>query len=156
MDRKVSISTALAHVERNKTKLNLLDTPGYNIFINEAKASLLADCALVTVDAVAGVEVQTEKVWSYAEGYGIPRIVVVNKMARERADFEGTVQQVKDVLGAAPSLSNFLSTPNATSRVSSTSLRTRPTPMRWTATAKVRQSTFPPTWPTPSPPRARR
>ena len=100
--RSVSISSALAHVEWNKTKINLIDTPGYNIFINEAKAALLAaDCALVVVDAVAGVEVQTEKVWGYAADYGIPRVVVVNKMARERANFAGTVQQVKDVLGGS-------------------------------------------------------
>ena len=100
--RKVSISSALAHVEWNKTKINLIDTPGYNIFINEAKASLLAaDCALVVVDAVAGVEVQTEKVWTYAEEYGIPRVIVVNKMARERANFESAVQQVRDVLGGS-------------------------------------------------------
>ncbi len=100
--RKVSISTALAHVDWQKTKINLIDTPGYNIFINDAKASLLAaDCALVVVDAVAGVEVQTEKTWSYAAGYGLPRIVVVNKMARERADFDGTVQQIHDVLGGS-------------------------------------------------------
>src|SRR5690606_38428334 len=54
----------------------------------------------VVVDAVAGVEVQTEKVWTYAADYGIPRIVVVNKMARERADFDGVLRQVRDVLGA--------------------------------------------------------
>ncbi len=102
INRKVSISSALAHVEWNKTKINLIDTPGYNIFINEAKASLLAaDCAFVVVDAVAGVEVQTEKTWAYAADYGIPRILVVNKMARERANFAGTIQQVKDVLGGS-------------------------------------------------------
>src|ERR1700694_961198 len=65
--RKITISTALAFVEWKKTKINLLDTPGFNIFINDTRASLVAaDAALVLVDGVAGVEVQTEKVWAFA------------------------------------------------------------------------------------------
>ena len=98
--RKVSVSTALAHIEWNKCKLNLLDTPGYNIFINDAKAAMIAaDCALIVVDAVAGPEVQTEKVWAFAEEYGIPRILFINKMARERADFDRALESVKEHLG---------------------------------------------------------
>ena len=98
--RKVSISSALAHIEWNKVKLNLIDTPGYNIFINDAKAAMIAaDCALIVVDAVAGPEVQTEKVWSYAEEYGIPRILFINKMARERANFDAALASVKEHLG---------------------------------------------------------
>ena len=66
IQRKITISTAIAVAEWKKTKINLLDTPGYNIFINDAKAALAAaDSALVLVDGVAGVEVQTEKVWSF-------------------------------------------------------------------------------------------
>src|SRR3989304_7396975 len=62
IERKVTISTALAYLEWNKAKLNLLDTPGYNIFINDTLASLVAaDSSVVLVDGVAGVEVQTEK-----------------------------------------------------------------------------------------------
>lgn len=98
--RKVSVSTGLAHIEWNKCKLNLLDTPGYNIFINDAKAAMIAaDCALIVVDAVAGPEVQTEKVWAFAEEYGIPRILFINKMARERADFYRALDAVKEHLG---------------------------------------------------------
>ncbi|MBI1356433.1 MAG: elongation factor G [Acidobacteria bacterium] len=101
VSRKVSVSSALAHVDWKGVKINLIDTPGYNIFINDAKAALIAaDCALTVVDAVAGVEVQTEKVWGYAADYGIPRLVFVNKLARERADFVGAVEQVQDVLGS--------------------------------------------------------
>ena len=65
IQRKITISTAIATVEWNKKKINLLDTPGFNIFINDTKASLVAaDSALVLIDGVAGVEVQTEKVWA--------------------------------------------------------------------------------------------
>lgn len=100
--RHVSVSSALAHVEWNGAKINLIDTPGYNIFINDAKGALIAaDCALTVVDAVAGVEVQTEKVWDYAKGYGIPRMVFVNKLARERADFQRTLAQIREVFGSS-------------------------------------------------------
>ena len=100
--RKVSVSSGLAHAEWKNAKINLIDTPGYNIFINDAKAAMLAaDAALIVVDAVAGVEVQTEKVWQFADDYGIPKIVYVNKMARERADFQNVVGQVKESLGVS-------------------------------------------------------
>ena len=70
ISRKITISTALAYVEWKKKKINLLDTPGFNIFINDTKAALVAaDAALVLVDGVAGVEVQTEKVWEFAEEF---------------------------------------------------------------------------------------
>ena len=66
--RKITISTSLAYVEWKKKKINLLDTPGFNIFINDTKAAMVAaEAALVMVDGVAGVEVQTEKVWQFAE-----------------------------------------------------------------------------------------
>ena len=101
INRKVSVSSSLAHVEWDGKKINLIDTPGYNMFINDAKAALIAaDAALVVVDAVAGVEVQTEKTWEYAAGYGIPRFVFINKMARERANFQGVVDQLKDLFGS--------------------------------------------------------
>ena len=70
IERKISLQTGLAHGEWRKTKINLLDTPGYANFLAEARSALrVADAALVVVDAVAGVEVQTEKVWGYAEEY---------------------------------------------------------------------------------------
>ena len=102
IQRRVTISTALAHVEWNKAKINLLDTPGYNIFINDTKASMIAaDSALVLVDGVAGVEVQTEKVWSFAEEYGQPRMLLLNKLDRERASFERALESVQKVFGRA-------------------------------------------------------
>ena len=102
VSRKVTVTSSLAHIEWDKTKINLIDTPGYNIFINDAKAALLAaDCALVVVDSVAGVEVQTEKTWAFAEEYGIGRIIVLNKLARERADFDRALQSVTDTLSGS-------------------------------------------------------
>ena len=100
--RKVTISSSLAHIEWKSNKLNLIDTPGYNIFINDTKASLIAaDAVLVVVDGVAGVKVQTEKVWGFAEEYNLPRIILVNKLDRERADFARVLAEIKEVLGRA-------------------------------------------------------
>ncbi len=100
IQRKISISTAIAVAEWKKTKINILDTPGYNIFINDTHASLVAaDAALVVVDGVAGVEVQTEKVWHFANEYNLPRAVVINKLDRERADFERALASVHETFG---------------------------------------------------------
>ena len=98
--RKVSISTGLAYAEWNKVKLNLLDTPGYNIFVNDTLLTLVAaDSAMVLVDGVAGVEVVTEKVWEFADRYQLPRAVVVNKLDRERASFERSLQSIQEFFG---------------------------------------------------------
>jgi elongation factor G len=98
--RKVTISSSLAYLEWSKVKLNLIDTPGYNIFIHDAKGALLAaDSALVVVDAVGGVEVQTEKVWGYSEEYRLPRVILINKLDRERASFERTLESIHEIFG---------------------------------------------------------
>jgi elongation factor G len=100
IERKISLQTALAWGEWRKTKINLLDAPGYANFTAEARAALrVADAALVVVDSVAGVEVQTEKVWGYAEEYGIPRLIVVNRMDRERASYTRTLQSLERAFG---------------------------------------------------------
>ena len=98
--RKITISTAIAATEWNKKKINLLDTPGFNIFINDTKAALVAaDAALVVVDGVAGVEVQTEKVWSFADEFKLPRAIVINKLDRERSSFERALESVQEFFG---------------------------------------------------------
>ena len=100
VQRKITISTAIAAAEWNKKKINLIDTPGFNIFINDTKASLVAaDAALVLVDGVAGVEVQTEKVWSFSEEFKLPRAVIINKLDRERSSFERTLENVQQFFG---------------------------------------------------------
>jgi elongation factor G len=98
--RKITISSAIAAAEFNKKKINLLDTPGFNIFINDTKATLAAaDGAFVAVDGVAGVEVQTEKVWSFCEEFKLPRAFVINKLDRERSSFERALESVQSVFG---------------------------------------------------------
>ncbi len=100
IQRKITISTALAFVEWNKLKINLLDTPGFNIFINDTKASLVAaDASLVLVDGVAGVEVQTEKVWHFATDYKLPRALIVNKLDRENSSFDRTLASIHENFG---------------------------------------------------------
>ena len=100
IERKISLQTGLAFGEWRKTKVNILDTPGYANFLAETRSALrVADAALVVVDAVAGVEVQTEKVWGYAEEYKLPRIVVVNRIDRERASFARTLASLEKAFG---------------------------------------------------------
>ena len=80
--RKHTLASSVAFVEWNKTKINLIDTPGIGNFMSDTRAALrVADAAIVVVDAVAGVEVQTEKVWSIAEELGLPCLVVLNLLA---------------------------------------------------------------------------
>src|SRR3954467_11340127 len=87
--RKHTLSASLAYAEWNKQKINLIDTPGVGNFLADALAALnVADAALIVVDAVAGVMVQTEKVWAAAEESGLPRLVVVNRLDRERASLD--------------------------------------------------------------------
>ena len=77
--RKISINTSVAYCDWKGHHLNLVDTPGYGDFIADARAGLrVVDAALVVVDAVAGVQVQTEKVWKFATEYDLPRAVVVS------------------------------------------------------------------------------
>lgn len=95
--RKVTITTALAPCEWHEHKINFLDTPGYADFVAEVKGALRAvDTALVVLCAASGVEVETEKVWKYALAADVPRIVFVNKMDRENADFMNVVSQMKN------------------------------------------------------------
>lgn len=100
IQRKLTISSAIAVAEWAKKKINLIDTPGFNIFINDTKASLAAaDAALVVVDGVAGVEVQTEKVWSFADDFNLPRAIFINKLDRERSSFDRALESVHNVFG---------------------------------------------------------
>lgn len=104
--RKITISTGLAYAEwqgehqAEKTKINILDTPGYSTFINDTKASMIAaDSALIVIDATAGVQVVTEKVWDYAVEYGQPRAFVLNWMDRELASFARALESLEQVFG---------------------------------------------------------
>src|SRR5438046_1837184 len=96
--RKHTLSASLAYAEWNKQKINLVDTPGIGNFLSDARAALhVADAALVVVDAVAGVMVQTEKVWEAADELGVPRLVVLNRLDRERASLERSLHSLHEV-----------------------------------------------------------
>jgi len=94
--RKHTLSASLAYAEWNKTKINLIDTPGFGNFFADARAAIhIADGALVVVDAVAGVEVQTEKAWAACEERQLPRLIVLNRLDRERASLERTLDSLR-------------------------------------------------------------
>src|SRR5262245_31216232 len=95
--RKHTLSASLAYAEWNKQKINLIDTPGIGNFLSDARAALqVADVALVVVDAVAGAMVQTEKVWSAAGELNLPRVVVLNRLDRERASLDRSLQSLRE------------------------------------------------------------
>jgi elongation factor G len=98
--RTISVSLALAPFELDGHKVNVLDAPGYADFVGDVIAGLsAADLALFVVSSVEGVEVQTEIAWKLAEQRGIPRAIFVNKLDRERASFERTLDDLKDKFG---------------------------------------------------------
>jgi elongation factor G len=91
--RKISLNNNFAHIEYKDTKINLIDTPGYAAFVSHARPALrVADCALVVVDGVHGIEVQTEKTWQYANEFLLPRFMVINKLDKEHSDFGHAIE----------------------------------------------------------------
>ena len=100
--RKHTLSASIAFAEWTKTKINFIDTPGMANFLSDARAALrVADGALVVVDAVSGVEVSTEKVWEVADDLAVPRIIVLNRVDRERASLERSLESLHGVFGRA-------------------------------------------------------
>ncbi|MDX2163160.1 MAG: elongation factor G [bacterium] len=96
-ERGLSLTTSLVPIEFSDVKINILDAPGYPDFQGDVKNAIrVADSVFVVVDAVSGVEVGTQLAWEYAEAYQQPIVVTINKMDRENADFERTLQQLKD------------------------------------------------------------
>ncbi|NLT22745.1 MAG: elongation factor G [Syntrophorhabdus sp.] len=96
VERKITISSTLACFEWAKNKINLLDTPGDDNFISDAKLCMrVVDTAVIVMSAVSGVKVGTEKVWGYASEFGAAAAIFVNKMDRERADFARTVEDIQ-------------------------------------------------------------
>jgi len=100
IDRRISINSAICFVEWKDHKVNFVDTPGYSNFLWDTKASLRAvDAAGVLVCAVAGVEVGTEKVWEMLEEFGLPRLIIINKLDRENANFARTLEAIHQFFG---------------------------------------------------------
>lgn len=98
--RKISIGTSLLPVQYKDTKINVLDTPGYADFLGDVVGALyVADAALVVIDAVNGVEVQTEQYWRMADARGLPRAFIINKMDKEHADFDAALAGMKKRFG---------------------------------------------------------
>jgi len=98
--RKITISASVAPLEWQDHKLNLIDTPGYPDFIGEVTGALAAvEGVLVAVDALAGVEVQTEKVWALAARAHLSRLIAITRMDRENATFAGTLEALQAKFG---------------------------------------------------------
>jgi elongation factor G len=93
--RKHTLASSLAHAEWQKNKINIIDTPGFANFLSDARAAMrVAEAAILTVDAVHGVEVQTEKLWAEATILNLPRLVVINRLDRERASFDRSLESL--------------------------------------------------------------
>ncbi|MDI6817508.1 MAG: elongation factor G [Actinomycetota bacterium] len=96
--RQFSINASLAPCEWNKHKINFIDTPGYTDFIGEVYGALRAvDIAGIVVDAVSGLEVQTERVWAIADDYGLAKFVIVNRLDKENANFNDVMRVLQEV-----------------------------------------------------------
>ncbi len=101
IQRQISISTSLLPVQYNGVKLNVLDTPGFADFVGEVVGALhVADTALMVIDAVNGIEVQTERYWRMADARGLARVLYVNKMDKEHANFDNTLAALKARFGS--------------------------------------------------------
>ena len=95
--RHISLSTSVIPCEWDSHKINILDTPGYLDFVGEVKGAIrVIDGALILLDAASGVEVGTDLVWGYADEQNLPRLVFINKMDRENADFQRCLDALKE------------------------------------------------------------
>lgn len=99
--RKISINLATLPCEWKETKINIIDAPGYPDFVGEVKAAMrVCEGAVIAVCAASGVEVGTEQVWAYREEANLPRLIFVNKMDRENANFDQTLAQIQSKFGS--------------------------------------------------------
>ncbi len=100
---QISVSLGVAPVEWNGNKINVIDCPGYADFVGDVVSALrVCDAAIFVVSAVDGVEVQHELIWDMVEDLGLPRLIVINKMDRERASFSNTLSQLRNAFGTKP------------------------------------------------------
>jgi elongation factor G len=98
--RRTTMQNALAFAEWRGVKINFVDTPGFPMFVHEARAALLpVEAALVVVNAACGVEAMTRRVWRFAEEFNLPRILVMNQMDHPRADRERTLNALRESFG---------------------------------------------------------
>lgn len=93
IERRLTLNNNFAYLRYGDEKVNFIDSPGYAEFVSHARPAIrVADLALVVVDGVNGIEVQTERTWNYANEFMLPRFMVVNKLDKERADFAHAVE----------------------------------------------------------------
>ena len=100
VEHNMSVGLSLLPLEWKGTKINILDAPGYADFVGEVKSAMRVSTGVILViDAVAGLEVGTEKVWEYIEHDKLPQLIVINKLDRDNADFLGNVEAIQAKLG---------------------------------------------------------
>ncbi|MGA3223431.1 MAG: elongation factor G [Acidobacteriaceae bacterium] len=98
--RRTTMQNALAFAEWRNLKINFVDTPGFPMFVHEARAALLpVEAALLVVNAACGVEAMTRRVWKFAEEFNLPRAIVINQMDHPRADRERTMNALREAFG---------------------------------------------------------
>lgn len=99
--KQITITSKLIQCSYKGTLFTFIDTPGYSDFIGDILGAIrVADGALLVLNAESGVEVETEKIWEYLEQYKVPRVAVINRMDRERADYDATLKALEEELGA--------------------------------------------------------
>ncbi|MFA5164641.1 MAG: elongation factor G [Candidatus Omnitrophota bacterium] len=100
IERKISISSKFLHLIWKNTRVHILDTPGYADFVGDVISPMrAADAAVLLVEAVHGIEVGTERVWEFLEQRGLPRIIFINKLDKENANFENTLNMIRERFG---------------------------------------------------------
>ena len=105
LKRKKTLSASLHHFKWDKCEVTIIDTPGDSNFSAEVQNCLqIVDAAIVVIDAVSGVQVQTEKVWKHADNFCLPRLIFINKIDMERANFKQVLKGIEEVLGKKPML----------------------------------------------------
>lgn len=96
IEKKITISSKVMPLEWKGVKVNLIDTPGYPDFIGEVPAALYAsEGAIIVIDSVSGVQVNTDKVWRYSDKYNLPKIIFLNKMDKEHSSFDKSIESIK-------------------------------------------------------------
>ena len=100
IEHQISMGVTPVYCDWEKCQINILDTPGFTDFTGEVKCAMrVADAAVIMVRAIEGIEVETDRAWEYAEEYGLPRIIVVNLVDKEHADYFDTVERLQERFG---------------------------------------------------------
>lgn len=98
--RKISVTSSLSYCDFKGTRINLIDTPGFINFIEDTRGCLrVTDGAIVVVCAVSGIKAETKKIWGYVSEYKIPSLIFINKLDKESANFESSIEQAKIAFG---------------------------------------------------------